>query len=192
MMIQILSDYFQALLFHFFLFYVSAQFHASGKVLNSLFHLDTIVGISVEAIIIIIYTLMGGFLAVAWTDLIQGLLMIGTLIILPIAGIIELGNIDMTIKDGLEIGASDYKNNNMSFFMGRGSIDALIVALGGLSWGLGYLEQLILLIRYMAVRGSKEIKIARKNSYCLGSPWYFWVIFYRFNSFFSIFWKTSI
>ncbi len=154
----------------FFLFYVSAQFHASGKVLNSLFHLDTIVGISVGAIIIIIYTLMGGFLAVAWTDLIQGLLMIGTLVILPIAGLIELGNIDMTIRDGLEISTSDYKNNNMSFFMGRSGIDALIVALGGLSWGLGYLGQPHLLIRYMAIRGSKEIKIARKIAIAWAIP----------------------
>ena len=113
---------------------------------------------------------MGGFLAVAWTDLIQGLLMIGTLVILPIAGIIELGNIGMTIKDGLEISASDYKNNNMSFFMGRSGIDALIVALGGLSWGLGYLGQPHLLIRYMAIRGSKEIKIARKIAIAWAIP----------------------
>ena len=69
----------------FFLFYVSAQFHASGKVLNSLFDLDPITGISIGAAIIIIYTLMGGFYAVAWTDLLQGILMIGTLVILPIA-----------------------------------------------------------------------------------------------------------
>ena len=76
----------------FFLFYVSAQFHASGKVLQSLFKIDPVAGISIGASIIIIYTLMGGFLAVAWTDLIQGILMIGTLVILPLVGFVELSN----------------------------------------------------------------------------------------------------
>ena len=81
----------------FFLFYVSAQFHASGKVLNTLFNIDQIYGISIGAFIIIIYTLIGGFYAVAWTDLMQGVLMISTLIILPIAGFIEIYNQNISI-----------------------------------------------------------------------------------------------
>ena len=72
----------------FFLFYVSAQFHASGKVINTLFGLSSIDGIVIGAIVIILYTLMGGFFAIAWTDLLQGVLMIGTLVFLPIVGII--------------------------------------------------------------------------------------------------------
>ena len=73
----------------FFLFYVSAQFHASGKVLNSLFDLNPVTGISIGAAVIIVYTLMGGFYAVAWTDLLQGILMIGTLVILSLIHISE-------------------------------------------------------------------------------------------------------
>ena len=77
---------FSAVIIAFFsMFYVSAQFHASGKVLNSLFDLDPVTGISIGASVIIVYTLMGGFFAVAWTDLIQGILMIGTLVILPLS-----------------------------------------------------------------------------------------------------------
>ena len=71
-------------------FYVSAQFHASGKVINSLFGLSPVNGITIGAAVIISYTLMGGFFAVAWTDLLQGILMIGTLVILPLAGFLEL------------------------------------------------------------------------------------------------------
>ncbi len=154
----------------FFLFYVSAQFHASGKVLNSLFNVDTKIGISIGAVIIIVYTLMGGFLAVAWTDLIQGLLMIGTLVILPLAGMIEIGKIDKTINDGFEIGEFIFKNNNTSLFMGKSGFDAIIVAIGGLSWGLGYLGQPHLLIRYMAIRSAKEIRIARKIAIAWAIP----------------------
>ena len=103
----------------FFMFYVSAQFHASGKVLNSLFDLNPIIGISIGAAIIIIYTLMGGFYAVAWTDLLQGILMIGTLVILPIAGYLELSDSGKTISDGLASAKDIFNNNNDSFFMGK-------------------------------------------------------------------------
>ncbi len=154
----------------FFLFYVSAQFHASGKVLNSLFNLNQLTGISIGAFIIIIYTLMGGFFAVAWTDLIQGILMIGTLVILPIVGFIELANYDQSIKEGLQTAHLIYNNNNASIFMGQKGFDAIIITLGGLSWGLGYLGQPHLLIRYMAIRSSKEIKIARRIAIAWAIP----------------------
>jgi len=154
----------------FFLFYVSAQFHASGKVLNSLFDLDPVVGISIGAAIIIVYTLMGGFFAVAWTDLLQGILMIGTLVILPIAGYIELSESSVPITHGLTKADEIFNNNNHSFFMGKSGIAALVAALGGLSWGLGYLGQPHLVIRYMAIRSSKEVNIARKIAIAWALP----------------------
>ena len=154
----------------FFLFYVSAQFHASGKVLNSLFELNPIIGISIGAIIIIAYTLLGGFFAVAWTDFIQGILMIGTLVILPLAGFYELRNADISIMDGLEKASMLYGNHNHNIFSGRQGIEALILALGGLSWGLGYLGQPHLIIRYMAIRSPKEVRIARKIAICWAVP----------------------
>ena len=55
-----------------------------------------------------------------------------------------------------------FGNSNSSFFMGNEGILALITVLSGLSWGLGYLGQPHLIIRYMAIRDSKEINIARK------------------------------
>jgi len=141
----------------FFTFYVSAQFHASGKVINSLFGLSPINGITIGAVVIISYTLMGGFFAVAWTDLLQGILMIGTLVILPLAGFLELQGSEYTLSDDLlQIGES-----NASFTMGRGGLAAVSVILGGLSWGLGYLGQPHLVIRYMAIRNPNEVKKAR-------------------------------
>ena len=141
----------------FFTFYVSAQFHASGKVINSLFGLSPVNGITIGAAVIISYTLMGGLFAVAWTDLLQGILMIGTLVILPLAGFLELQGNTYTLSDDLlQIGES-----NASFTMGRGGLAAVSVILGGLSWGLGYLGQPHLLIRYMAIRNPIDVKKAR-------------------------------
>ena len=149
---------FSAIIIAFFsMFYVSAQFHASGKVLNSLFHISPVHGIMIGAAVIIVYTLMGGFFAVAWTDLLQGILMIGTLVVLPVAGFLELQGSEYTLSDDLlQIGES-----NASFTMGREGLAAVSVILGGLSWGLGYLGQPHLVIRYMAIRNPNEVKKAR-------------------------------
>lgn len=141
----------------FFAFYVSAQFHASGKVLNTMFDIPPLYGISIGALIIVSYTLMGGFFAVAWTDLIQGILMIGTLIILPLAGFIEIMGSERTLSDSLMLAGP----NNSSFTSGKEGLAGLAVILGGLSWGLGYLGQPHLLVRYMAIRDVKDIRRAR-------------------------------
>ncbi|HIC39181.1 MAG TPA: sodium/proline symporter [Candidatus Marinimicrobia bacterium] len=141
----------------FFAFYVSAQFHASGKVLKTLFDIDAVTGISIGAVVIISYTLMGGLFAVAWTDLLQGILMIGTLIILPIAGFIELQSSQVTIAQSLAQAGPTHS----SFTMGKDGFAGLAVILGGLSWGLGYLGQPHLVIRFMAIKNPSDVKKAR-------------------------------
>ncbi len=146
----------------FFLFYVSAQFYASGKIFESLFGLKPLYGISLGAFITIFYTLMGGFYAVAWTDFIQGILMLGTLVILPIIGFLDYIQSGAEINNLFEIANETFKNNNSSFFSGKVGFPAFAAALGGLSWGLGYLGQPHLVIRYMAIRSSNEISIAKK------------------------------
>ena len=159
-----------AIIAFFFLFYVSAQFHASGKVLNTLFNIDQVYGIIIGATIIILYTLLGGFYAVAWTDFIQGILMISTLIILPLVGFFEIYNNNISIPRMLESASVVFGNSNSSFFMGRDGILAVVTVLGGLSWGLGYLGQPHLIIRYMAIRDAKDIKIARNIAIAWAIP----------------------
>ena len=94
---RIIKTYSSIIIAVFFTFYVSAQFHGSGKILNTIFDIEPLYGISLSAIVIIIYTIMGGLLAVAWTDLVQGILMIGTLVILPVVGLMELSSMDLPV-----------------------------------------------------------------------------------------------
>tara|TARA_B100001146_G_scaffold108201_1_gene95718 strand:+ start:131 stop:1543 length:1413 start_codon:yes stop_codon:yes gene_type:complete len=141
----------------FFTFYVSAQFHGSGKILNTIFDIEPLYGISLSAVVIILYTIMGGLLAVAWTDLVQGILMIGTLVILPIVGLIELSSFDIPLRD-LIMSTDSAKSSLVS---GLSGLAAFSVIIGGLSWGLGYFGQPHLLIRYMAIRSVKDVKKAR-------------------------------
>lgn len=141
----------------FFTFYVSAQFHGSGKILNTIFGIEPLYGITLGAFVIILYTIMGGLLAVAWTDLLQGILMIGTLVVLPITGLIELSSLEKPLSE-LLMSQDPAKS---SLFGGLSGFAALSLVTGGLSWGLGYFGQPHLLIRYMAISSVSEVKKAR-------------------------------
>ena len=150
----------------FFTFYVAAQFSGAGKVLNVTFGISEYNGMIMGAIIIVFYTLMGGFLAVAWTDLIQGIIMISTLVILPVVGLIELAGSDA-------ISVIDWS----TLYGGKTGIAALATAIGGLSWGLGYMGQPHLVARYMAIDDAKNIYISRRIAYAWAIPAFFGAMF---------------
>jgi len=150
----------------FFAFYVSAQFHASGKILHSIFGINEFIGITLGALIIILYTIMGGFFAVAYTDLIQGIIMFCTLVLLPIVGFIELNELDISLITAVQ----EAGNNRASFLMGKTGWAAISVIIGGLSWGLGYMGQPHLLMRYMAIRDPRDIKISRRIAVAWAIP----------------------
>ncbi len=136
----------------FFTFYVAAQFSGAGKVLHVTFGFTQMEGMIIGAIIILTYTIMGGFLAVAWTDLIQGIIMIGTLVILPIVGWIELK----------ELAPSSTVWDWSTLYNGQTGLKASLGAVAGLSWGLGYMGQPHLLVRYMAINRIESIHTGRK------------------------------
>ncbi len=150
----------------FFTFYVAAQFSGAGKVLNVTFGMPQMHGMILGAVIIIFYTLMGGFLAVAWTDLIQGIIMICALVILPLVGLIELS------------GSESFKIINWStLYGGKTGNAALAAAIGGLSWGLGYMGQPHLIARYMAIDKAENIAVSRKIAYAWAIPAFIGAIF---------------
>jgi sodium/proline symporter len=138
----------------FYTAYVAAQLVGAGKILNATFGIPPLAGILIGAAVIVFYTLMGGFLAVAWTDVIQGLLMTSVAVVLPIAGIVALGG-PGSLVDKLAPRGADF----LSLSGGKvGSAFLLGAVVGGLSWGFGYLGQPHLLTRYMAIRKTSELR----------------------------------
>jgi sodium/proline symporter len=96
---------------------------------------------------------MGGFLAVAWTDLIQGLLMALVAVVLPLAGIAHLGGFG-------ELWAVIAAHDPALLTMDLGTTGAAFlfgVAFAGFSWCFGYLGQPHLLVRYMAIRSAEDV-----------------------------------
>ncbi|MBD3366967.1 MAG: sodium/solute symporter [Candidatus Eisenbacteria bacterium] len=143
-----------AIIVFFFTFYVSAQFLAAGKVLHTTFGLEPLWGMAIGAIIILFYTIMGGFFAVAWTDLVQGILMAFAMIILPVAAWIEMGG---TAGIAERIAAVDPDLLTVTGGeTGRSLIMGLVI--GSLGIGLGYVGQPHLLTRFMAIRRSKDLR----------------------------------
>ena len=75
----------------FYTLYVAAQFVGGGKLLNAAFGLDPAWGLVVTAVVVMLYTLLGGFLAVVWTDVVQGFMMAFVALILPVLAVIKMG-----------------------------------------------------------------------------------------------------
>jgi len=151
----------------FFTFYVAAQFSGAGKVLNVSFGMTELQGMILGAVIIVFYTMLGGFLAVAWTDLVQGIIMIGTLVILPLVGLIELGQVHTTGP------LLDWH----TLWGGKTGMGAFAGAIAGLSWGLGYMGQPHLVTRFMAIREPDQIKIGRRIATAWAIPAFFGSLF---------------
>lgn len=150
----------------FFIFYLSAQFNGAGKVLNVTFGIDHTYGVLIGAFVIIIYTMLGGFFAVVWTDLVQGIIMIATLVLLPIIAFVELADKGIIVFDAVaEMGKefSGLTGNKTGWA-------AAAVIISGLSWGFGYLGQPHLISRYMAINDPEQIKISRRIAIAWAVP----------------------
>jgi sodium/proline symporter len=144
----------------FFLIYTASQFSAGAKLFNAVFGLDYTVALLIGAVVIVSYTFLGGFLAVCWTDLIQGFLMFFALIFLPLIAIATMGG----VKAPFDLAASLAglpEGFGLTEWTGIGSMGAIgIISIA--AWGLGYFGQPHILVRFMGIRHSKDIKPARR------------------------------
>ncbi len=149
----------------FFTFYLAAQMNGAGKVLNVTFDIPHIWGIVIGATIIVLYTMMGGFMAVVWTDLIQGLLMITTLVVLPVVALYEIQAQGLCLSDAVANAGTVG-----SLTAGKTGWTGIAAVIGGLSWGLGYMGQPHLLTKFMEIRTPAEIRVGRRIAFAWAVP----------------------
>ena len=136
----------------FFAFYTSSGMVAGAKLFEASFGLDYDVALWVGGLVIISYTFLGGFLAVSWTDFVQGILMFLALIIVPMIAIDILGGWRDTVAT---VGAIDPSYNDAMSGMTLFGIISLM------AWGLGYFGQPHIIVRFMAIRHHSEVPKAR-------------------------------
>lgn len=135
----------------FFTFYVSSGLVGGAKLFEATFGIQYEYALTTGTLIIVAYTFLGGYKAVCWTDLIQGLLMMSALIIVPLVMISHLGGLNEAVNIVKEI-----KPN--TFSMGEGL--SLVGIISALSWGLGYFGQPHILVRFMSIKSTKDIPSA--------------------------------
>jgi len=136
----------------FFAFYTSSGLVAGAKLFEASFGLGYYTALWVGGAVIISYTFLGGFLAVSWTDFLQGILMFCALIVVPVAAFHVLGGWNETIAavGGLHPAYND-AFSGMTLFG--------IVSL--MAWGLGYFGQPHIIVRFMGMRNPDDVPKAR-------------------------------
>ncbi|MEH7379418.1 sodium/proline symporter PutP [Bacillus sp. JJ1533] len=148
----------------FFTPYVSSGMVAGGKFFDSSFGLDYHMGLLIVSGVVIFYTLFGGFLAVSYTDVVQGVIMFLALILVPIFGLFLTGGFSETATSIREV------NPQLLNFVSGASFLGILSAV---AWGLGYFGQPHIIVRFMAINSVKELKSARR----IGIGWMFLSLF---------------
>ena len=149
----------------FFVPYVASGFVSAGNILNSFVtELDYTMCMLVGVVVIIAYTVLGGFKAICWTDVLQAMLMLVAIIVVPLAAIGSLGGWDQVAA----ITDAPAFSGFLDFFKNAdGSTIAAMSIISSLAWGLGYFGMPHILVRYMALEDAKEAKVARR----VGTVW---------------------
>ncbi|MCD8020220.1 MAG: sodium/proline symporter PutP [Clostridiales bacterium] len=138
----------------FFLVYTASALASGGKLFNSVFRINYHTALLIGAIVILIYTFAGGFLAVCTTDFIQGTLMLIALLVVPI---LAWGYVSGSFNDLLtESGVTSAHFLSLTY-NGDEPIKAVDV-ISNLAWGLGYCGMPHILVRFMAIKDEKELK----------------------------------
>ncbi|HHC71938.1 MAG TPA: sodium/proline symporter PutP [Thiotrichales bacterium] len=147
-----------SLILFFFTFYTSSGLTAGARLFETVFGVDYHIAVALGAGAILAYTFLGGFLAVSWTDLVQGLLMLFALLAVPVVLLEALG--------GWQTAQARIAAINPAlvdpFTDATGEPLGLIAILSLLGWGLGYFGQPHILARFMAIRDPAEIGPARR------------------------------
>ena len=128
--------------------YAASSIKACGTLFNTVIGVDANAAMYLAAGIIIVYTFLGGFSAVCWTDFFQGLLMLGALLIAPIFAVFMLDTAGVSSAAAISAETPNFWNPVASW--------QDIVS--GLGWGIGYFGMPHIIIRFMSVESQKSLK----------------------------------
>ncbi len=161
----------------FFAVYAGSCFVTCGKLFASLFNADYRLMMIIGAVFVLLYTFLGGFLAESASDFMQALVMIGALVTVLVLGTINAGGIGAVVDNARSIpgfidffgiaspavdadGVQQVVNGIPQF--GEAGAYGLLTVLSTMSWGLGYFGMPQVLLRFIAIRNSSELKKSRR------------------------------
>ena len=166
-LLTIISVFFIVL---FFTIYTASGFVACAKLFNSVFGLKYHIGLVIGLVVILSYTILGGYLAVCTTDFIQGALIFVAFVFSAVIAVVSLGG---PAEAMAKVSDFSVRAVNGQFgaemaekFIANKSFSAMSV-ISALAWGLGYFGMPHIIIRFMGIRSNAEIKTARR----VGTVW---------------------
>jgi len=144
--------------------YVAAGLIAMGGIFEAVFGIDFYIGLTIATLVILIYTFVGGFITVAWTDLFQALFLICMIILVPWIAYTHLEN-------GIDTIFEAYQAKGISLsFLPYFSVDSILtIVFLVLSWGLGYFGQPHIVTKFMGINNPQNMN---KSKY-IGMSWQF-------------------
>ena len=160
----------------FFTVYAASCFVTCGKLFAQLFGAPYVAMLIVGAIFVLLYTILGGFLAESASDFMQGIVMIAALTVIVIIGTVSAGGFGAVIENSKNIPGflEFFGMANPTTVDGVQSVVdgaplfgekipyGLLTVCSTMAWGLGYFGMPQVLLRFMAIRDEKELKPSRR------------------------------
>lgn len=161
----------------FFTVYAASCLVTCGKLFSTLFGFDYVPMMIVGAVFVLVYTIIGGFLAESASDFMQAIVMIIALVVIVITGTVAAGGLDAVVDNaksipgffeffGIATPVTDangvQQSMNSQPLFGEAGTYGVLSVVSCLAWGLGYFGMPQVLLRFMAIRSEKELKSSRR------------------------------
>lgn len=161
----------------FFTVYAASCLVTCGKLFSTLFGFDYVPMMIVGAVFVLVYTIIGGFLAESASDFMQAIVMIIALVVIVITGTVAAGGLDAVVDNaksipgffeffGIATPVTDANGVQQSMngqpLFGEAGTYGVLSVVSCLAWGLGYFGMPQVLLRFMAIRSEKELKSSRR------------------------------
>ncbi len=140
---------------YFFIFYIAAGLVGLGKIFETAFNINYYHGIILGLAITLTYTLLGGLMAIAWSNLFQGIFLLIAILLVPFYAMYQMGGLTSVITDLAQQQGSQF----LSCLLTEKSL--LSIFFGITSWGLGYFGQPHILISFMSIDNVNNMKKAK-------------------------------
>ena len=146
----------------FFIPYTASGFAACGKLFHSLFGVDYMIAMIVSALVIVGYTILGGFRAVTTTDLIQSVVMSIALVAVLAYGIGVAGGWGAVMENARSLSGYLTMAASHDAAAGTAASYSLLDIVSTMAWGLGYFGMPHILLRFMAIEDEKKLVLSRR------------------------------
>ena len=147
--------------------YTAASLYACGTLFNTVMGMNPQKAMIIASIVIVLYTFLGGFNAVCWTDFFQGMLMLGALMLIPILCAVMMNSGSFVAP---KMVLPEHYYNLLS--SGKADWKSFSDIISGMGWGLGYFGMPHILIRYFSVKSEKEMR----KSQIIGCSWFLLIL----------------